>query len=114
MKSNSFCELFCAHYGCKPAEFNEAILRSCFSPGRYYPARLLALVHQGHFKDDFVLIESVKPLTSAEAVAAEVISFRDMHPQSGVLRGLLNLRLSSKRIVSEAERLFAGANGKTA
>ena len=111
MKSASFYELFCAQHRCQPAKFNDAVLRRCFCRKRYYPARLLALVRRGHFDEDFALIEAVKQLTSADAVEAEIICLRDVYPPNGLLRGLLNLRLSAKRVACEAGRLFARADG---
>jgi hypothetical protein len=110
MKTASFYELFCLHNRCQPADFSEAVLRRCFCRGRYFPARLLALIHSGYFTTDFALIEAVKPLASANAVKAELIAFQDMHPDEGLLRGLLKLRISRKRLLNEAEWLFGRAS----
>jgi hypothetical protein len=112
MKNDSFYELFCAQYRCQPADFNRVVLRHCFYRCRYYFGRSLALLQSDYFSLDLALIEAIKPLTSAMDVEAEISAFREIHPHEGLFHDFLKVRLSGRRLIGEAQRLFASGSSK--
>jgi hypothetical protein len=106
MNNTSFCGLFCAEHKCRPYDFEMAVFRLCLYPSRYYLGCLLMMVNQDYFDEDFALIEAVKNLTSVGEIKAEIDALRHTHPQKGLFRHWLKVRISGPRLLNEATRLF--------
>ena|ERR1043165_9897395 len=106
MNDPTFCDLVCDAFNCLPDDFNETVFWLCLFPHAIFLARLLWRVHRNYFSQDFVLLESLKPLTSIADVRAELNYFNYRHPQRGFLRGYLKVRISGRRLMTLADKLF--------
>ena len=104
----SFCDLFCKAYCCSPQEFDERLFWHCLYPHAVGLARLLWRLNRAYFEPDLELVRQVKFLTRADEVVLEIEGFR-LHRRAGLLRGLLKVRISGRRLLDTANRIFAEA-----
>jgi hypothetical protein len=105
----SFCDLFCKAFECAPEEFDQRAFWLCLYPHAVLPARFIWILNRGYFKQDLELTGLVKHLTSSDEVVLEVERFRSYYRTTGLLRGLLRVRISGRRVLKLAGRLFAEA-----
>ncbi len=113
MKTTTFCDLYCGIFKCPPEAFTEELFWSCLFPQARFVARLLWRCHRDYFKSDLELISRVKDLTDATDVKAEFHDYYYHHPPSGVLRGVLKMRISGQRLIQLAYGLFTAAKNAT-
>lgn len=113
MKNTTFCDLYCGIFNRQPEVFPEELFWSCLFPQALFVARLLWRCHRDYFKPDLELMARVKNLTDATDVKAEFHDYYYQHPPSGVLRGVLKVRISGQRLINMANRVFTAAKTTT-
>ena len=105
----SFCDLFCRATQCSPEDFDNRVFWLCIYPHAVLPARLIGRVNRDYFKQDLELIERIKHLSKSKEVELELERFRYSRGSQGFLRGVLKMRISGRRLMDLAGRLFAEA-----
>ncbi len=102
----SFCEAYCARYGCSPTDFETAAFRRCLSVIWWPLAGLVALCRPGFFKDDHAAIQRLGATRGLEHFRAEL---NDLHyvtqRDGGWLRRKLGLHVSLSRLEKLYTRL---------
>lgn len=108
----SFQDRFCWVYHCPPEQFSTRVFQLCLYP----QARLFAKTARpdlpGLFDWDFGCIKSVAGAGSLSQVQAEIDLHRYHQPPAGMLKGLLRIRISGRRLSGLARDVFM-AEGET-
>ena len=90
-------------------EFDERLFWLCLYPHAVALARLLWQLNRAYFEPDFALVKQVKFLTRADEVVLEIEGFRLRRRRAGLLRGLVKVRISGRRLLDTASRILAEA-----
>jgi hypothetical protein len=106
METQSFRDLFCAKFKCAPEEFETGVLWHCIHPRTLALAKLIWRVNPEHFLQDLELIHHVQEVTSLEDLKTEYNAFSYHHPNLGLLRKNLKVRISGQRLTNLAGKLF--------
>lgn len=107
MDGESFVDLVCETFKCSPEDFNETVFWLCVFPQALFLARWLWRWNRGYFKPDLELIEQVKNATDQGELMFELNDFRRHHPQAGIFRTWLKVRLSGERLLALGDKLFS-------
>ena len=99
MAAHTLRERYCERFNCPPQEFRERVFWQCVPPQAAGLAQLIRPMKGGLFEPDWELIEQVADSTSLEEVHAEIEAFRYHHPPTGVMRKVLRVRVSGKRLL---------------
>src|SRR5690348_16475651 len=99
MAARTLRERYCEVFHCSQQGFSEHLFLQCLPPRAARMARLLQPTKKALFKPDFELIEQVSSATSVEDIRDEINDFRYHNPPTGLLRGVLRVRVSSKRLL---------------
>jgi len=91
------------------ASFEEDILWQALYPHARVFGSLMWRVWPGYFQRDLELIRRVASVTSGEEVRFEVDNFRYQHPEFGLFRRGLRLRVSGKRLINLYKRVMKNA-----
>jgi len=106
----SFCEAYCARYGCTPGRFAAEIFRRSLSVFKWPLAGLLALWKPGFFEADHAAIRRLGETRGRAHFRAEL---NDLHyitqRDGGWCRRKLGLHVSLSRLERLHARLFAGS-----
>jgi hypothetical protein len=104
----SFKELYCAHFGCKPEEFEKHVLFRCLYWHASILGRLFWYVDKRFFADDITLIRVLAITKGSDEFRREISNFRFVEPTKGLLRRALNFRLSGRKAIrlADARRAF--------
>ncbi len=103
----SFCEAYCARYGCAPADFENGTFRRGLSFLLWPVAGLVALWKPDFFKDDQAAIRRLGATRGLDHFRAEL---NDLHyvtqRDGGWLRRRVGLHVSLSRLERLHARLF--------
>jgi hypothetical protein len=106
MKKTSFSDLFCEAHKCSPVEFPARVFWRCLYPQATPLTHLVWHLNRAYFQPDLELIEQMRNLTNLAEVRLELNRFRYYHRSTGILRGILKLRISGQRLLNLADELF--------
>lgn len=105
----SFKERFCAHFGCKPEEYERRLLFSCF----YWHASLLGklfwYIDKRFYAEDIALIQVLAVTRDSGELKREIANYRFEHPPRGLLHGYLKFRFSGRKALQLADELFGNS-----
>jgi hypothetical protein len=106
MEKTTFSEAWKRAAPQSSAGFEEDVFwRSLYPHARGF-ARLMWRFWPGYFQRDLELIRRLAVVTSGQEVRFEVDNFRYQHPESGLFRRGLRLRVSGKRLINLARRVM--------
>ena len=102
-----FKTLFCQHFNCPSAEYQNRVFHKCLRGHARILAPLLGLLFPGYFDLDFTLINHLGSATGRRGVELELAAFREanlLHHSIG--RSFLGLRISSAKAAKLANSLL--------
>lgn len=105
----SFKDRYCAHFGCRPEEFEKHLLFSCLYWHVSPLGKLFWLIDKRFYAEDIALIQVLAVTRDSSEFKREIANFRFEHPPKGLLRGSLKIRFSGRKAMPLAFELFAQA-----
>jgi hypothetical protein len=97
-------EAVCESLGCPTEQFEDTVFQLCLYPHARRLARLISAFSPGFFALDRAVIKEAGNAVSVREVQVEIESFAQANRQSGLLRGLLRIRLSGRRLLHLATK----------
>ncbi len=107
MAARTLREHYCEVFNCSTQEFSERVFWQCLPPQSVSLARLIRTVNGSFFRPDLELIEQVANSTSVDDVHAEIEEFRYHHPPAGLLRRVLQVRVSGERLLQLSAKVLS-------
>jgi len=98
---------FCAHFKCRDEVFEEKLFWRCLAPHARPLAFVLELTTPSFFLGELEVLRSAGEATDLEDIIAEANKLHDtQHLRVGFIRGVLQVRLSGRRMVKVAEGIW--------
>jgi len=94
----TFYDLCCRHFGCKPEACEDAIFWHCLFSQSKLKARLMHALHPEFFLADRKLIRSLAGVASYAELENELMEFRVDYISGGFLREKWRMRVSTTKI----------------
>jgi hypothetical protein len=108
----TFSQAWQRAYPQSAADFEKDVLWRALYPHARIFASIMWRLWPAYFQRDLELIRRLVTVTSTEEVRFEVDNFRYQHPEFGLFRQGLRLRLSGKRLLNLARKVMK-EQGKT-
>ncbi len=106
MESETFQEAWQRVYPQAAVSFEDDVFwRSLYPHARIF-ARIVRFIRFGYFQRDMELIRRLGALNSVNEVRFEIDNYRYQHPEFGLFRRSLRLRVSGKRLIQLARRVM--------
>lgn len=83
-------------------DYVEGVFYRALYPHARWFARLVRFFYRNYFAADYAAIRWISAATTVQEVRSELANYRYHHPERGVFRRALRLRVSSKRLVHMA------------
>ena len=111
MQAQVLKALFCEHFNCPPAAYEDRALTHCL----YSHARVLApfvrLLNADFFRIDFEFIRALGGVSHSQEADREILTFQDANRATkSFWRTGLNIRVSGRKTAALARELFAHSN----
>ena len=106
--SAAFRERFCERFKCDPEDFERRMLFACLYWHAGLLGRLFYYVDRRYFFADLLLVRQLGVTEDLDEFVSEVRAYRSEGPPHGLLQRFLRLRMSGRRAIELATRLFAG------
>ena len=107
--NGDFISLYCQKFNCPRPKFAKEVLRACLFPQMAGFGRLILAVKPRFFEVDFALIQKIQHTHSYEQLEREAEYHELKNAPEGLLRLVLNVRLSKQQLLNLARALFPPA-----
>ena len=99
-------EIFCDHFKCPAEEFEKRMFWMCVRPDVIPLARVIWAIHRKFFYNDLEMLRQLGKTSNTRELRYEIESFRHYNPPRGFIRRNFKVRVSGKRLLKIASRLF--------
>lgn len=99
-------EIFCERFKCPPNKFEEKLFWMCVRPNVLWIAKICWIFYRRMFATDLEMLRQLGRTSTTRELRFELESFRHYHPPRGFLRRELKVRVSGRRLLKVASRLF--------
>jgi hypothetical protein len=106
MTEKTFSDAACRKFRCSPEAYSEAVFWHCLHPHAVPFAKIIRRLSSGFFARDFELIRYLANTTDVKEFRKEVEDFRYYNPVSGLMRGMMRIRVSGLRLLKLAAELL--------
>jgi hypothetical protein len=108
-----FKSLFCERFHCPPSEYEERAFKKCLYWHAKLPVWVLHKLAPNFFAKDFKFIRALGEAEAASEARGDADNFRDDNSfNGGMVRTQFRLRVSGRKAMRLAHRLFAYAAHK--
>ncbi len=99
-------EIFCENFKCPVEEYEERLFWMCLKPNVILPTRIIWIFHRNYFYNDIEMLRQLGRTSNTRELRYEIESFRHHNPPRGFIRRDLKIRVSGRRLLKIASRLF--------
>ncbi|MGC8885621.1 MAG: hypothetical protein ACP5MG_00485 [Verrucomicrobiia bacterium] len=99
-------EIFCDYFKCPPEEYEERLFWLCVRPNVVYLAKVFWIFYRRIFYGDLEMLRQLGRTSNTRELRYEIESFRHYHPPRGFIRRDLKVRVSGRRLLKIASKLF--------
>lgn len=103
----TFADLYCEQNGLPRPQYHAAVFRRALFPHAWLAGWLLRLFRRLHFLPDHEFVEDVGHITCVADFTYPLGSFIEHPANRGVLRRVLRLRVSARRMLKLVRAVFA-------
>jgi hypothetical protein len=107
-QTKSFQTACCEQFGCNPDEYERVVFWHCLHGHAVVPARVIHWVCPSFFEGDLELLRTVARSADLNELGVELNNYRYQQRATGLVRGVLRVRISGQRILNLGARVFAG------
>jgi len=100
-------EIFCEHFKCPPENFQDKLFWMCIKPNVSWIAKICWVFNRRMFASDLEMLRQLGRTYNTRQLRYELESFRHYHKPRGFLRRDLKVRVSGRRLLKIASRLFS-------
>jgi hypothetical protein len=104
--AKSFETACCERFQCPSKDFPTAVLWHCFHPRGLKIGRVLHRISPAYFESELELIRWLAKCTEFQELKNELEGYRWLHPDFGLLRGWLKVRISGLRLLALGRELL--------
>ncbi len=98
MSRPTFAELYCARHGLEPDAYLPTVFRRALYPHTRLVVTWLRLMDSDYFAADYDLVQAAGRIRSLRDYAGDAVEFNHHPANQGVLRRVLRLRVSVRRL----------------
>ncbi|MGC8743567.1 MAG: hypothetical protein ACP5T0_06795 [Verrucomicrobiia bacterium] len=99
-------EIFCDYFKCPPEKYEERLFWLCVRPNVVFIAKILWIFYRRIFYGDLEMLRQLGRTSNTREIKYELESFRHYNPPRGFFRRDLKVRVSGRRLLRIASKLF--------
>ncbi len=99
-------EIFCENFKCPVDKYEERLFWMCLRPNVIPLARIIWILHRNFFFNDIEMLRQLGRTSNTRELRYEIESFRHSNPPRGFIRRDLKVRVSGRRLLKIASKLF--------